>query len=432
MSQLQSIADPTTTALGRGIQAIGFGKLGRRPLSPDLMEECRQVLLSDQGDPLQKGAFLGALLAKGPTPEEQSLETVFGKNAFLNPAFFINKVCPDLPTSLFPIATKLLKGHILRASEAHQLGNFLFSDDNCETFKGMATSLLRIRIESNDEYKGFYDAAMETITPGFRQLSCVDRPLVQLAEPFDGVEHTYLVTPLLAHFFEQRGYGALSVVGRTPGPNYTLNAHDLYLYLGCQMLQSNHEINTPPEPFGWVLDQKALSPALNRWVDRRRIILKRPFLATLEKILNPCSARILVTSVFQVPFQMKMAELALMAGFDAVIVMKRGLEGSLSPATSRSSGILCAVRTARGHLFYQNFDIDLPAFAEYRTETDEIVTNLQVSDNVRLIRDFMKDGETDSEDFDNRAHFTQALLGRGMDWIEGQLDGRTMKDVRLS
>lgn len=424
MSQPQTIADPTATALGRGIQYIGIGKQTGRSLPSDLVEECRQALQSDQVDALQKGAFLGALLAKGPTPEERTLETVFGKDAFQNPAFLINKVCPDLPTNLFPIATKLLKGHTLRPSEAHQLGHFLFSQDDCETFKGLATSILRIRNESNDEYKGLYDAAMETITPGFRQLSCVDRPLVQIAEPFDGVEQTYMITPLLAHFFEQRGYGALSVVGRTPGPKYTLNAHDLYLFLGCPMLQSNHEINTPPEPFGWVLDQKALSPALNRWVDRRRILLKRPFLSTLEKILNPCSARILVTSVFQVGSQMKMAELALMADFDAAIVLKRGLEGSLSPSTSRTSGILCAVRTARGHLFYQHFDIDLPAFAEFRTETDEIVSNVQLTDNVRLVRNFMNEGKTTNADFDNRTRFMQALLVRGMDWIEGQLNGQ--------
>ncbi|GAB3269138.1 hypothetical protein GCM10027347_38970 [Larkinella harenae] len=424
MSQPPFIADPATTALGRGIQHIGIGKQGSRSLPPTLVEECKQALLSSEVDPLQKGAFLGALLAKGPTTEERTLEMIFGKDAFLNPAFFINKACPDLPTSLFPIATKLLKGHILRTSEAHQLGTFLFQKDECETFKGMAASILRIRSESNDEYKGLYEAAMETITPGFRQLSCVDRTLVQIAEPFDGVEHTYLITPLLAHFFEQRGYGALSVVGRTPGPKYALNAHDLYLFLGCQMLQSNHEINTPPEPFGWVLDQKALSPALNRWVDRRRVILKRPFLSTLEKILNPCNARILVTSVFQVSTQMKMAELALMAGFEAVVVLKRGLEGSLSPSTSRSSGILCAVRTARGHLFYQHFDADLPAFAEYRTESDEMIMNLQVNTNARLIRDFMAAEQTSSPDFDNRARFMQALLGRGMDWIEGQLNGQ--------
>lgn len=424
MFQPQPIADLTTTPLGRGIQHIGIGKQSSRSLPPALLEECKQALLTENVNPLQKGAFLGALLAKGPTAEERSLETIFGKDAFLNPAFFINKACPDLPTNLFPIATKLLKGHILRASEAHQLGTFLFQEEDCETFKGMAVSILRIRSESNDEYKGLYDAAMETITPGFRQLSCVDRSLVQIAEPFDGVEHTYLITPLLAHFFEQRGYGALSVVGRTPGPKYALNAHDLYLFLGCQMLQSNHEINTPPEPFGWVLDQKALSPALNRWVDRRRIMLKRPFLSTLEKLLNPCNARILVTSVFQANGQMKMAELALMAGFDATIVLKRGLEGSLSPSTSRNSGILCAVRTTRGHLFYQHFDADLPAFAEFRTESDDIVTNLQINTNVRLIRDFMDNGETANSDFDNRARFMQALLGRGMDWIEGQLNGQ--------
>jgi hypothetical protein len=53
--------------------------------------------------------------------------------------------------------------------------------------------------------------------------------------------------------------------------------------------------------------------------------------------------------------------------------------------------------------------------------------NLQINDNVRLIRNFMNDGETANDDFDNRVHFTQALLSRGMDWIEGQLDGRNNK-----
>jgi len=423
MATIYSLIDPATTALGRGIKYIGIGKNGSKPLPTELLEECRQVLMTGQGDPLQVGAFLGALLAKGPTPEERTLEAIYGKEAFSHATFFINKVCPDLPASLFPIATKLVRNHRLSPSEAHQLGDFLYSDEAvCETFRGLAVSILRVRHETNDEYKGLYDATMETITPGFRQLSCVDRPLVQLAEPFDGVEHSYLITPLLAHFFEKRGYGVLSVVGRTPGPKHTLNAHDLYLHLGCPMLQSNHELANSPAPFGWVLDQKALSPALNHWVDRRRVLLKRPYLATLEKVLNPCSARILVTSVFHITYQMKMAELALMADFDAAIVLKRGLEGSLAPATSRASGILCAVRTARGHLFHQTFDIDLPAFAEYRTESDEIVTELQTTDNVELIRQFMLDGETGNEDFDNRVRFAHALIGRGLDWIEGQLN----------
>lgn len=425
MNRLATAPDPTATALGRAIKLIGIGKNGSKNLTPELIAECRQSLLTD-ADPLQKGAFIGALLAKGPTAEEQTLENLWGKGAFAHPTFLINKLCPDLPPKLFPIATKLLRNdHSLKPSEAHQLGDFLFdesySSECCEVFRGLAVSILRVRHETNDEYRGLYEATMQTITPGFQQIACVTRPLLQLAEPFDGVEHSYLITPLLANFFESRGYGVVSMVGRTPGPKYTLNAHDLFLHLGCPMLQSNHELDTPPDPYGWVLDQKALSPALDRWVNRRRTLLKRPFLSTLEKLLNPCSARVLVTSVFHITYQMKMAELALMAGFDAVMVLKRGLEGSLAPSTSRSSGVLCAVRTPQGHLFFQNFDADLPTFTEYRTESDESVVNPQPHDNARLIRQFLNDEKTENEAFDNQVRFAKALFGRGLNWIEGQL-----------
>jgi anthranilate phosphoribosyltransferase len=412
---------PADTPLGRGIKHIGIGKYGSKPLTPELIAECKLALADPATHSLQRGAFLGALLAKGPTEEEMQLEAVIGKGAFSHPTFFINKVCPDLPVGLQPIATKLVRGHNLQVSEAHQLGDYLFGNGTCETFRGLAASIMRVRHETNEEYQGLMKAAQRTFSPGFKAISCADRPLIQLTEPFDGVEHSYLITPLLAQFFQKRGYGAVSMVGRSGGPKFSLNALDLYMNLGCQFLQTNHELDTPLTQYGWVLDQKALSPALNRWVDRRRIIIKRPFLATLEKVLNPCHARILVTSVFHITYQMKMAELAMFAGFDAVMVLKRGLEGSLAPSTSRATGILCAVRTPLGHLFFQHFEGDAPAFAQYRTETEAQYDHPQALDNARLVRQFMAEEQTNDADFDNRVLFAQALYGRGLDWIEAQL-----------
>ena len=417
---------PAETPLGQGIKHIGIGKYGSKPLPPDLLAACREALSDPSSHPLQWGAFLGALLAKGPSPDEMTLETVIGKGAFSHPTFFVNKVCPDLPIGMHPIATKLVRGHHLQVSEAEQLGDYLFGEYapenmDCETFRGLAASIMRVRHETNDEYHGLMRAAERTYSPGFGPMTCADRPLIQLAEPFDGVENSYLITPLLAQLFQKRGYGAVSMVGRSGGPKFTLNALDLYMHMGCQFLQSNHELDVPLEPYGWVLDQKALSPALNHWVDRRRTIIKRPFLATLEKVLNPCHARILVTSVFHITYQMKMAELAMMAGFDGVIVLKRGQEGSLAPSTSRACGVLCAVRTSKGHLSFQQFEGDGPAFAPFRTETETQHEQPQALVNARLVRQFLTNGYTPDADFDNRVRFAHALYGRGLDWIEGQL-----------
>ena len=311
-------APPTSTPLGRGIKHIGIGKYGSKPLTSELLAECRAALVNPASHPLQRGAFLGALLAKGMTPEEKTLESVIGKGAFEHPTFFINTVCSDLPVGLHPIATKLVRGANLQVSEAEQLGDYLFGKGACETFRGLAASIMRVRHETNEEYQGLMRAAERTFSPGFKLTPPAHKPLVQLAEPFDGVEHSYLITPLLGQFFQSRGYGSLSMVGRSGGPKFTLNALDLYTKLDCRFLQSNYELDTPLSAFGWVLDQKVLSPAVNSWVDRRKVIIKRPFLATLEKVLNPCQAKILVTSVFHITYQMKMAELAMLAGFDGV------------------------------------------------------------------------------------------------------------------
>ena len=43
----------------------------------------------------------------------------------------------------------------------------------------------------------------------------------------------------------------------------------------------------PPE-FGWYVDQQEISLELDAWVDLRRNIIKRPFLATSEKFINSC------------------------------------------------------------------------------------------------------------------------------------------------
>lgn len=414
-------AVPEDSSLTQAIRLIGVGKNGSKPLPDELIQSCQAELQSGGTHPLQRGAFWGALLTKGPTPAERQLEALVGKGAFSHPTFFIHKVCPDLPMGMLPIATKLLKGHTLRVSEAHQLGEYLFKEGESEVFKGLAASILRVRHETNDEYVGLMEAAKRTFTPGFKTMSCASRPLVQLAEPFDGVDHSFMITPLLAGYIRQRGYGTVSMVSRSGGPKYTLNAYDLFVQLGCTFAQSNHELCEDPGPYGWVVDQKALSPALDRWVDRRRLLLKRPFLATMEKLLNPCHARILVTSVFHITYQMKMAELALLAGFDGVIVMKRGLEGTLAPSTSRASGILCAVRTAKGHLFFQHFDTTAPGFQSYKTESDDVVDTLYADENARLIRKFMAQRVTGNIDFDNRVRLAEAMLDRGLDWIEGQL-----------
>jgi hypothetical protein len=118
---------------------------------------------------------------------------------------------------------------------------------------------------------------------------------------------------------------------------------------------------------------------------------------------------------------MKMAELALMAGFDGVLVLKRGLEGSLAPSTSRESGLLCAARNQDNQLSFTRIDSNFTTFQSFKTNTDEQIDDLTVEENARLIQTYLKETKTNNPDFDNQVAFAKALYMKGLDWIESQI-----------
>ncbi len=285
----------------------------------------------------------------------------------------------------------------------------------------MAASVLRIRYETEAEYQGLIRAAQTTYAENFRQLVPAGKKIVQLAEPFDGVEHSYLITPLLANALQREGYTVISTTGRSGGPKLTLNALNLYEKLGSSFVKGNADLLNPAPRFGWALRQQDLSPALDAWVDRRHHLIKRPFLATMEKVLNPAGAQILITSVFHITYLEKMVELAGMTGFTGVIVLKRGLEGTLAPSIARASGILCAAKGEDGDWLFQSFEADTMEFASFRATEDAVIENLTAEDNAALVNAFADQGKTGNEDFDKRVNLGIALYQKGLAWIEEKI-----------
>lgn len=405
-------------SLVKGIQFIGIGKHGSKDLPPPLLSEILTDLRIGSALPVQQGAFFGALVNKGITPHEYILEEYLGQGVLNQPEQLYERICTGTPAELKPIGVKLLKGESLNPAEARQLGDFLFSDQLGDTFRGMAVSILRVRYETDEEFQGLMQAARATFAEGFTQPVPAVEPLIQLAEPFDGVEHSYIITPILADALQKLGYAVVATVGRSSGPKLTMNAWQVYKALGGDFLKSNTDLLKPAPRYGWVLDQRDVSPALDSWVERRRAILKRPFLATLEKTLNPTGAKILITSVFHLTYMEKMVELARMDGFLGAIVLKRGLEGTLAPSLCRATGILCAARQADDTLVFERIEADRSEFSQYRAANDDVIENPDAQENAHLVQRFVEEGATGNPDFDQRARLAIALYTQGIRWIE--------------
>ena len=398
------------TALQQGVKLIGIGKHGSKKLPEDLIALITNELLEGNSPPILVGAFIGAVLMK---PIEQSyapLENYFGAGSLTQPSLIWERFCLEVSTDLRPIALKLMHKETLDLNDADTLGTFLMSPQPGEFFRGLAMSILRIRYETDVEYEGLYHALLKEAKYPAAHLPAQPK-LIQLAEPFDGVEHSHMITPLLAQAFQEIGYQSIITCSSNPGPKMVLNSHCLYTTLGAHFIQTPSDLDNKPPEYGWAINLPDFYPPLEKWVERRRILMKRPFLATLEKVLNPLKARILITSVFHIPYLEKMVQLADMAGFDGVIVMKRGLEGSLAPSLAKASGILCAARDRSGTMFTTSI---LPSGLN-KIDVDAVVEGVSAQNNIDL---FATGGNSSSPEFGICVEEAISLYKKGLDWIE--------------
>lgn len=402
--------------LQQGVKLIGIGKHGSKKLPGELIIEIKEELKHGKAEALLIGAFFGALMMKDIEPGYYVLEEYLGKGSLTEASKLWDSLCADAPVRLKRIGVKLINKQTLTVAEATELGAFLFSDEPGESFRGMAVSILRIRYESDEEYQGLYTAIQHSVI--HHTIEFNREPVIQLAEPFDGVEHSYMITPILAYELQKQGYHVVVSCGRTAGPKITLNAWDLYTGLHAEFLTTRTGLINDKPKFGWALDQKIVYPALDKWVEKRKIIMKRPFLSTLEKVMNPFKANILITSVFHIPYLEKMVALGGMAGFDGIIVLKRGLEGSLAPSLAKATGILCAAKMPDGTIVTKNIEATTNDFSKYRSDADAVIENLSLQQNINNVNKYISEGKTGDADFDNRVAMAIELYTQGLEWIK--------------
>ncbi len=404
-----------------GIKTVGVGRRGSQQLSEELTEEIIKDIQAKNYTEAALGAFLGALLIKGPTITEKKIETVFFPEAFSDPAKLIETLAPQSSPIIQKLCTTLSQNNILNYEESKTLGSFLLSKDPCEFLKGFAASILRVRYETAEEYQGLLDSAQNTLSEGFKHPAPKGKPILQFAEPFDGFDHSYAITPLVTHFFSTQGYRVVTLVGRNSGPKYGNNLLDIGKKIKATFLTSSQDLKNPQPDFGWYLNQKDISENLDHWVDIRQKILKRPFLATLERFINPVGADICIASAFHPPYGEKMIEIGERAGYRGVIIIRNGLEGSMAFALKRNAKILCSARQKNGSYVRHAFEIKPEEIIKEEIKVEEKLTDPSIDTNISLINTFHGKGQTDYSLFNWRVKVTCTGIKNALEWCTSSM-----------
>ncbi len=419
------ILDPNEAAIRRGIKTVGVGKKGSKAMDAQLTADVLADLKAKRATPAAIGAFVAGLIAKGVEPHEVVLEEVFGNGTLSDPTLLVNTIAADAPEFVRWICVQLLTGHTLDKQTAKELGQFLFSTEPGDGARGLVASLLRVRYETDDEYEGLWQAIQETLLPAFQQPTPEGEPIVQIAEPFDGNDHSYLITPIIGSFIQSLGYRAVHMIGRNSGPKLVFNLFDVMKHLPTTTYaQSNADLAQPLSPMGWFVRQADLSHALDRWVDLRHQTIKRPFLATLEKFVKPLDARIIITSAFHPPYGVKMTTISERAGFAGIIVVRNGIEGSVGFPLKRPVKMLLSARQEDGQYKRHDIELDPQEHLTQVPELEETREQLNARDNAQLIQAYLEQGQSQDRWFDNRVHFTCTGLKIAIEWLERNITWR--------
>jgi len=419
---------PTTDPFLRdAIKKVGIGKKGSIALNKEDLTNLKQSFKNEATPTAAQGAFLGALFIKGLTADEDIfLKQLFHSHS-VQATDIINFICPHCDEPIKSFCQILLEMKTLSRKEAYQLGKILFSQKSGDGARGLIASILRVRYETIDEYQGLLESMQDFFELPFKKEIPAGDPIIQIADPFDGATRTYLITPLISQFLQKKNYRVINLVGDSSGPKYGNNMNDIALRLSSTFIKDNGDLaNSKPE-WGWYLHQRDLSPALQRWVTLRRAIIKRPFLATLERFVNPCQAQILIASAFHPNYGEKMQQIAQRAGFPGIIIIRNGMEGSTAFALLRPTKILISAKQENGQ--YLNHEIDFnPAMHLASTiPKEERLLNPSLEENCQLIQEYSLNGSTSNSLFNQRVECTCRGIYDAVQWIQNsfKLGGRT-------
>jgi len=197
---------------------------------------------------------------------------------------------------------------------------------------------LRIKTETHDENFGILQALQACTEQVFVD---VDN-LLMLTDPFNGFNRHCPVSAFLPAVLAAAGLPSYSQGVKEMGPKFGVTHSQVLAEAGVNVdltvKQASQRLNNTDIAWAFI-DQKMATPQLFALQDLRTRMIKRPSLATLEKLTMPLKSQ--GKTHLQIGFVHKaypsvLAAVANQAGFDSALII-RGIEGGILPTLREPS-----------------------------------------------------------------------------------------------
>ncbi|WMJ73722.1 hypothetical protein RCC89_11180 [Cytophagaceae bacterium ABcell3] len=265
----------------------GIGPSGSKSLKKEELKELEQLFKNTYVSLTTKATMLTALLTLPPTPEEEEwIHAVKHSSLDLLP-LPLQDFLSNTPNHPFASTIQKLIAHEeLSDAECREGIDFILDNNNPDYLKGAFLEGERLKRESFNENKAF----LESLWNHSERVEINTPILLDICDSYDGSNRTPLYSPFLAALLASLGYPTVLHGLDTVAPKMGTTSHQILKAAGKNPLKNLSELanDVVQADIAWgYADQSTFFPRLHSLKKMRKEMVKRPFLATFEKLLQP-------------------------------------------------------------------------------------------------------------------------------------------------
>jgi len=320
------------SALSRGLATKGIGPKGLKPMSEaDLHEAIMEIAQKQHPDALA-ATFLMAfqVLERDPTECEIVQQAYLSKRDDFSPELqFIFEIFKQKPkTQMEAFLAKLASRLDLNELECEAATDYLLDESASDAYKAAFLQGLRVKRETDAENLALYRALFSKAP--HRTVAGLNDVLVDWSDPYDGFNRHPNLSLLTAVVLAAMGVAVVMHSAHDVGPKYGSTVLGAFEYpreldLDFGELALKH-VNLA------ILDQAKVFPELHALRSLRNTMRKRPYLATIEKMLMPLKSQtktVLITGYVHSAYKEAIPNMVMSHGVYDSIFLVKGIEGSV-------------------------------------------------------------------------------------------------------
>lgn len=268
----------------------GVGPQGSKSLSSEDLESLTEMMLDSSQSLITRATLLTAFLLLPNNEEESTWLTQFRaielppELSQLLPENFKTLTAAGQMDFALSMHHKIAQQKELSPKEAGKLAKYWLHPEADPILIATTLEGLRLRRETFDENLNIWNTLLSQTQSRTVE---VDK-LVDIADIYNGQNRFPLLSPALACLLSAADMSvSLHGVLEAP-PKFGITVHKILLAAGVNPLLSLEDSAKCLEQVGWTYtDQSVSFPELNRLLQTRIEMVKRPCLATFEKLLQP-------------------------------------------------------------------------------------------------------------------------------------------------